>query len=344
MAHEITIRENGRAEAFYAGTPAWHGLGTVVENAPNSAEAMKLAGMLWEVEQRPIYTVAEFEDIDPDGDEIIRKERIQIADKVANVRADNNVVLGVVGKGYTPVQNADSFAFVDGLVADGEIRYESAGTLKGGKITWLLARMPGQLIVGDGDATDQYILFCNSHDGSKAVRVLPTAVRVVCNNTLTLALRQSTKIFSIRHTGQIMTRLDEARKVLGLVKTDFLAYGEKAKRLVDVKMSMTQFRSYLTQVFELPKTVDELTSHQKKVIESTIYNFRNDSKQQAFGIAGTAWAGLNAVTQYVDHDMTVIRSGQKSSAQRAESRMNSALFGTGATVKNRALETAMMLA
>jgi phage/plasmid-like protein (TIGR03299 family) len=226
MAHELSITKDGQAEAFFALTPAWHGLGTVVDDAPTSADAIRLAHLEWQVEQRPIYTDTAQQTLGGGPD------KAKVAGWVANVRRDTGDVLGVVSDRYMPVQNAEAFGFCDGLLADGIIRYESAGAMRGGKVVWLLARMPERTDeVAEGDTLHRFILFTNTHDGSRAALVLPTSVRVVCMNTLRLALgRGRGTALKIRHTGEIGDKLEAARQAVGIVNTLFDArHGAQAR-------------------------------------------------------------------------------------------------------------------
>ena len=178
---------------FYVREKPWHGLGTMVQEAPTSAEALKLAGLDWTVEARDMWLNGGYE---------------PIPGYKANVRSSDNKVLGVVSNKYRIVQNADAFAFTDALIG-GDVRYETAGSLLDGKKIWLLAKLPDSEICGD--KTEPYVCFSNTHDGSGAVRVCMTPVRVVCNNTLNLALDTAQRAWSVRHVGDINSKLVEAR-------------------------------------------------------------------------------------------------------------------------------------
>ena len=139
MAHELTIRSNGEAEAFFAGNgkelhPAWHGLGTNVLDAPNSQAAIKFAKLDWIVRKVPAYA-----DVNPTGGKYAPNKFVKSDDFYATVRDDNEFVLGFVGGKYTPVQNYEAFDFLDALNQDGIVKYESAGSLKGGRVVWILA-------------------------------------------------------------------------------------------------------------------------------------------------------------------------------------------------------------
>ena len=131
---------------FYAGREKpWHGLGTQVDEAPTSADALRLAGLDWKVERKPIQVCGG------------RK----VDNFFANVRSSDGAVLGVVSDRYQVVQNAEAFAFTDALI-EGEVRYETAGSLMGGRKIWLLAKLPDREIVGD--KTEPYLCFSNTHD------------------------------------------------------------------------------------------------------------------------------------------------------------------------------------
>ena len=170
---------------FYVREKPWHGLGTMVQEAPTSADALRLAGLDWTVEARDMWLNGGYE---------------PIPGYKANVRSSDNKVLGVVSDKYRIVQNADAFAFTDALIG-GDVHYETAGSLLDGKKIWLLAKLPDSEICGD--KTEPYVCFSNTHDGSGAVRVCMTPVRVVCNNTLNLALNTAQRAWSVRHVQEM---------------------------------------------------------------------------------------------------------------------------------------------
>ena len=151
---------------FYVRETPWHGLGIKVSEAPNSKDALKLAGLDWNVVQEPIFTETE---------ECIDGYK-------ANVRDSDRKVLGVVTDRYKVIQNEEAFAFTDELLGEG-VRYETAGSVQGGKKVWMLARMPQEYIIS-GERISPYLVFSNTHDGSGAIKVALTPIRVVCNNTL----------------------------------------------------------------------------------------------------------------------------------------------------------------
>lgn len=174
---------------FYVRETPWHGLGTKVQEAPDSKEALRLAGLDWKVLQEPIRTA----------------QGEAVPGYKANVRDVDRKVLGVVTDRYKVIQNEEAFAFVDSLLGEG-VRFETAGSLQEGKSVWLLAHLPHEYIIS-GERISPYLVFSNTHDGSGAVKAAITPIRVVCNNTLNLALSTAKRSWSMIHTGDIKDKI-----------------------------------------------------------------------------------------------------------------------------------------
>ena len=225
---------------FYVREKPWHGLGTMVQEAPTSADALRLAGLDWTVEARDMWLNGGYE---------------PIPGYKANVRSSDNKVLGVVSDKYRIVQNADAFAFTDALIG-GDVHYETAGSLLDGKKIWLLAKLPDSEICGD--KTEPYVCFSNTHDGSGAVRVCMTPVRVVCNNTLNLALNTAQRAWSVRHVGDISTKLVEAQQCLEMAGKYMDALAERADQMANTTVSDERLRKILDELF--PEADDMQTS------------------------------------------------------------------------------------
>lgn len=167
---------------FYVRKAPWHGLGTMVMEAPTSAEALSLAGLDWKVVQK----------------ELVTDDGTPVTGFKANLRETDNQVLGVVTDRYKVVQNEDAFAFTDSLLGEG-VTYETAGSLQNGRRTWMLAKLPTKYIIS-GDEITPYLVFMNSHDGTGAIKAAMTPIRVVCQNTLNLALSTAKRCWSTNHT------------------------------------------------------------------------------------------------------------------------------------------------
>ena len=178
MAHEIDFTTQAQGSAMFAYTPAWHGHGTVVSEAQTSADALRIAGMDWDV------ALTDLEAVMPDG------TRRAVGTHRATYRMDTGMALGAVGLRYQPLQNREAFAWMDEVVGESLAIWHTCGSLREGRDVWMLAKLPGNIEVCDRDVLDKYVLITNNHAGTGAVRLFPTSVRVVCANTLRLAISQ----------------------------------------------------------------------------------------------------------------------------------------------------------
>ena len=261
----------------------WHGLGTIVAEAPDSESALRLAGLDWNVIQKDLVTVG--------GIDIIPGFK-------ANVRDSDGSVLGIVTDRYKVVQNKEAFAFTDALLGEG-VRYETAGSLQNGRRTWMLARLPHQYII-NGEEITPYMVFMNSHDGTGAIKVAMTPVRVVCSNTLNLALSTAKRTWSCVHTGDINGKMDEARDTLMLAGQYMSELGKSFDKLNQIKLSDSKVIEF---VETLIPDVEGGSSQQKK----NIIRMRDDMKRRYFdapdlkGVGKNAYRFVNAVSDYATH-------------------------------------------
>jgi phage/plasmid-like protein (TIGR03299 family) len=266
---------------FSVRTTPWHGLGEVVSDAPNSEEALKLAGLDWEVTPSDVVV-----------------NGIIVPNYKANVRGDNGKVLGIVSDRYTIVQNQDAFKFTDNLIGSGDVRYETAGSLKEGKTIWLLASLEKQYEIL-GDEIAPYMCFTSTHDGTGAVRVLMTPIRVVCNNTLNLALRDNKRQWSTVHKGDIARKIESAETTLMGAEKYMEGLNEEANRLVDIKITPATWAEIVNEV--LPSN-EKMSPRQLVTVgekRQALHNaiMMDDIKK----FQGTGWAAINAVTDFVAH-------------------------------------------
>ena len=324
MSDHVTQRADGRREAAFSFKPPWWDLGyKVFDHLQTSQEIMKNALLDWRVEQHPVY----FSYVD----EGHQTHQVQVPDQVANVREDNKNFLGIVSKRYKVVDNCEAFDFVDCLHQDGIMKYESAGSLKGGKVVWLLAKMPQEFEVVAGDKLEQYILFTTAHDGTRAVRVLPTSVRVVCWNTLSLATATESKGLSIRHKGNIKDKLDDALKVIQNVQQKFDGFHQTARDLTEVSFDMDRMKVLVELL--IPKETGKNDTRRIKARNSILKSFCSH-RQNLGGMRHTAWAAFNAVTEHVDHSSSY---KGKNTELKKERRMESVLLGANSRFKQSAL-------
>ncbi len=267
---------------FYTREKPWHGLGVRVEEAPTSADALRLAGLDWEVAQEPIFTEA--------GD--------AIAGYKVNVRDRDRKVLGVVSDRYRIVQNREAFSFTDALLGNG-VRYETAGSLQEGKRVWLLARLPREYIIA-GERISPYLVFSNSHDGSGAVRVALTPIRVVCNNTLNLALDTARRSWSMIHTGNISGKMQEAKDTLFMAETYMDSLGEAFELLRRQKLTDSQLKEYVEQLLPLEKDATPMQEKNTMKLREDMLRRYYDAPDLR-GVGNNAYRFVNAVSDFATH-------------------------------------------
>lgn len=269
---------------FYVRKTPWHGLGTRVMEAPDSKEALALAGLDWEVIQEPIYT----------------EKNEAIEGYKANVRDSDRKVLGVVSERYKIVQNQEAFAFTDGLLGEG-VRYETAGSLQNGKRVWILARLPQEYIIS-GERITPYLVFFNSHDGTGAIKVALTPIRVVCQNTLNLALTTAKRSWSMIHTGNIQDKMQEAKDTLFMAEKYMDSLGKEFENLRRKKLTEQQVKEYIEILLPME---DGSTPQQIKNIKK----LREDMKTRYFeapdlkGVGNNGYRFINAVSDFATHSM-----------------------------------------
>ncbi len=261
----------------------WHGLGTIVTEAPASKEALEVAGLDWKVVQKKIYT----------GDrQLIQGYR-------ANVRDTDNKLLGVVSDRYRVVQNEDAFAFTDSLLGEG-VRYETAGSLQSGRRVWMLAKLPNEYIIL-GEQISSYLVFCNSHDGSGAIKVAMTPIRVVCSNTLNLALDTAKRCWTAKHTTNIADKLEEAKETLFFAEFYMSRLGQEMEVLRKERLSDRKALEYINTLLPIR---EDMTIQQKK----NLRNLKEDLKRRYFDapdlqdVGKNAYRFINAVSDFATHN------------------------------------------
>ena len=266
---------------MYTRETPFHGLGTRVEEAPTSREALRLAGLDWTVDSRPVY------------DELIR----EIPGYKANVRSSDNKTLGIVTSRYKIVQNTEAFEFTDNLIG-GEVHYETAGSLQGGKRIWLLAKLPSRIVVGD--EVDPYLCFTNCHDGTGAIRACMTPIRVVCNNTLNLAFKTTKRQWSTKHVGDIEAKMAEARSVLQFADEYMEAMGLHAEKLAKTKVSTADLNAVLDEMF--PVKEDDSDCKKKNAARAKEEIMVCWYAPDLDNFRGTAWGAVNAISDFATHN------------------------------------------
>ncbi|MDD4195528.1 MAG: DUF932 domain-containing protein [Syntrophorhabdaceae bacterium] len=301
----------------YVGQEPWHGLGKkILEGKKLSiAEAIVAAGLNWDVELRPLYTQngPKFE---------------SVRDRYAVCRQKDGAALGVVGSDYTPLQNKEAFAWFQPFLDTGDVTIETAGSLKGGSIVWVLAQIgAGELHVSEKDQIAHYILLSNSHDGSLSVRVGFTPIRVVCNNTLSLAHEShASKLLRVKHTARVIENLEHIRQIMDLAHKEFYATIEQYRVLREIEISRNDLERYVRIVFDLPETGG------KELIPNVAYLLESGRGSKEAG--KTYWGAYNAVTEYLNYFR----------GKTQDSRLSSLWFGDSSVVNKKALHVAIEMA
>lgn len=311
---------------MYFGEVPWHGLGHAVTDAQTSAEAIVAAGLDWKVETQPICTA---------------KEPSQLIDTHrAITRVTDNSVLGVVGGRYVPIQNTEMFEFFDNVVQEKAAMYHTAGSLDGGKKIWIMAKLPGEIVVKGHDVTEKYLLLASSHDGSCTLKMQFTPIRVVCQNTLNMALKANEKMsFSLRHTKNALEKVKDAKDALGIVNKFYDKFQETAEVLASTRVTDAQMQSVLSKLFPPPKVrkdkeyLGEVESTQALKAKSKILELW-ETGQGIQPFRGTGWAAVNAIAEYADHYKTV-RAGN---SDYEEAKIASVWMGSAASFKQEGLQ------
>ena len=308
---------------FSANVPAWHQLGVVTKGALTSAEAIKKAGLDWTVSLRPLMTL-ETEDVPARINNLI-----PVDNYFSTVRDSDDTVLGVVGNRYTPIQNLECFDFIDTVVDDSDAMFETAGSLHNGRIVWMLLNLNKSVQV-DEDITHNYLLLTNSHDGSSSLKGLTTPIRVVCANTLRMALGDMRNSFSFRHTKNLTGKVAQARSILVQSYNYVDAFQLEMEKLLDTEITNDRFKEIMDTVLPIPEPTTENVKAVTRItnirgeINSLFNNPEFDTQKN------TAWALINATSNYEQW-----KSSIRGSASRTEKLAQKTLVGTENPITDR---------
>lgn len=327
MAHNINFNEQtGKHSFFSVKEKAWHGLGQIIEQYPNSSEALKFAQLDYTVEKRPLFTYDNENNI-ADEDVEIKIPEIEVPNFYATIRTDNETVLGVVGKDYEVVQNVDAFSFFDSIVGGDGIQYETAGALGKGERIFITAKLPGYIKVGNDDLIEQYLFLTTSHDGFGSITAAFTPIRIVCNNTLNAALQNNSNFTKIRHTANAKDRLEQAHRLMGITNTLSAELETIFNRWAKVRITDPEVKKLIQlamvpnkEVFQNIQTGknDDLSTCFKNICDTAFEYAMTNPTQQQETTKGTLFGAYNAVTGYFQN----VRS-----YKNEEAKVKSLLFG-----------------
>ena len=321
MAHEIEI-VNGKASHFYVGQTPWHGLGTKLDSPPTIEEGIRAAGLDWRVGLKPLFT--------GDGESV---------DHRATYRMTDGKIFGVVGPGYTPLQNNDAFSWFQPLLDSGEVALHTAGALQEGRKVWVLAKVnKPALEIADGDMVERFVLLSNSHDGTRAVRVGFTPIRVVCANTLRMAhdaSDEANRLVKVLHTKNVMGAIEGLRDMMQVANASFEATAEQYRKLARFHVSKADMRKYVKVVLGVEKEDDgKLPAQTLTKIREILVLAEKGKGNDAPAVRGTLWAAYNGLTEYLG----------TSYGRSQDRRIDALWFGQNATLSSKALEIAIAMA
>jgi phage/plasmid-like protein (TIGR03299 family) len=308
MAHNINYNSKTEKHSFFSvKQKAWHSLGTIIEDYPTSAEAIKQAGLDYTVEKRTLFTLDNGQPHRDKPDLLVHSE-IEVPDYFATLRTDTNQVLGVVGKDYEVVQNVDAFSFFDSIVGGGDgILYETAGALGKGERIFITAKLPEFIKVGKADLIEQYLFLTTSHDGFGSITASFTPIRICCQNTLNAALRSQKGAVKIRHTVNAHERLKQVHQLLGITNQLGGEMEQIFNHWAKVKITDKQVKK-LFQLAMAPNKetleniqkgrTDEFSSLFSNVVDKIFEYSGTSPSQQMDTTKGTLFGAYNSVTGY----------------------------------------------
>tara|TARA_R110000824_G_scaffold167181_9_gene344001 strand:+ start:1743 stop:2726 length:984 start_codon:yes stop_codon:yes gene_type:complete len=324
MAHEIAVI-NGKEAMAYTGETPWHKLGTEIQEGMDVPAALEAANLDWEVKLRPMYYRQD-------------KNLVKVPTRKVVIRDVDNVQLGVVGNDYEPVQNAEAFSILQPACEQFGVTIETAGALGVGDRVWMLAKLPDSNEAVKGDRIDGYFLVTTGHNGWTSLQARPTPIRVVCANTLQVAMQVGTDLVRLRHTLTEKDRLNEVSRMVTTIVEQLTNTTKLYGKLAARHMTPDELFLYVSQVLGidgLPKDEVQPVADRRR---DTILRLAKNGKGVQYA-PETAWTAYNAFTEYVDH----VRPTEAHNAKSIVAATQAAIFGSGAKLKNKALNIAQTL-
>ena len=331
MSHDLSRNRDGSHEMMCVGEKPWHRLGTVLEQPPATAvEAITAAHLTWRVEKKQLYVGEEGRPFSGEF-AIVREDRWKVGEEEA--------IFGQVSEDYEPLQNINAFRFFDPMIEKGEAFYESAGALYQGKCVWVMAKLSRDMQVITDDVVERYLLLTHRHDGTGAIQVKFTPVRVVCQNTLNQALSEGPS-FRVAHTKSMYARLDKAADALSRVLAQSRKVEDAFTEMALVKLNTDRFEKYLQAVFPDPVQGENRKLYERNKVRMQL---NRDRSRQLWETGrgnelpkarGTLWAAYNGVAEHADYGLTSARDGKW---------LDGVWFGESYGIKTAAFDAAMQI-
>lgn len=304
----------------YAGQVPWHGLGKKVPADLSPEQMLSAADLDWTVQKVPAFAKVNDENVNVGWSALIR--------------SSDNRILDVVSNDWNPVQNHEAFQFFNEYCEAGDMEMHTAGSLKDGQIVWALAKVKESFELFKGDQVDSYLLFTNPHKFGQCIDVRFTPIRVVCNNTLTLALKQKEERV-IKKNHRTVFDASTVKEQLGIATDKLAKYKQMAEFLGSKRYTQEKLKEYFNQIFPVLVYNKEKGPQRKELSKSATRALEVVHTQPGSNFAeGSWWQAFNAVTYLTDHEI----------GKTVDSRLQSAWFGANKNVKLKALETAVEFA
>ncbi|NBT09032.1 MAG: DUF932 domain-containing protein [Chitinophagia bacterium] len=316
MAHKLEIDVNGKAKMAYSGEKPWHGLGKEVPKDLSPEQMLKAAGLDWTVEKHPTF-------FEKNGEQIM-------TDKFALVRSTDNTVLDTVSADWNPVQNHTAFEFFNDYVVAGDMEMNTAGSLKNGQIVWALAKVKDSFELFGGDRVDSFMMFTNPHHWGQSIDIRFTPIRVVCNNTLTMALKHEgcKNLVKVNHRQAFDP--EQVKTTLGIASEQLQQYKGQAMFLGSKRYKKETLKEYFKEIFPGLSQNQNSVREMSKTAEIAFNNVIHTQPGSKYA-EGSWWQAFNAVTFLVDHKI----------GRSQETRLTSSWFGLNRNLKHKALVKAL---
>lgn len=337
MAHNINFNENTGRYAFASAIEVpWHKLGQVLDHVMTSEEAIREAGLNYIVDKTPV--LGEFNNYENE-----LSEYKVLPKKYLTYRTDTNDLFDVVSDRYEIIQNEKAFEFFDSIVGKGQAIYETAGALGNGETIFVSVKFPSHIrVLNTNDVIENYCMLTNSHNGKQSLTVIFTPIRVVCNNTLSMALANCTNKVKVRHNASTEFKLKEGESILGLYNT----YSKNMNNVFD-QMAKVKYpiNDYLFDVLLdndealLAKEqnylyVDEISTYKKNLITSCVEYYHTGRGQELDICKGTVYGAFQAVNGFLNNGKYY-----RSEEEKFEQLIN----GQSAKINQTAMDVAMSL-
>lgn len=336
MSHDLM-----KKTMAYVREVPWHGLGRQVPEGVGSAAMIEAAGLNWNVYLRPAAGARVVRTREPQGQERADTPDGQISVynryevyRPALEDESSEVSFAIVGPRYTPLQNREAFSFFDRLIHAGNAQYETAGALGDGERVWVMAKVRETIPILGDDIVKPYVLLSHTHNGKGSIRVMPTMIRVVCQNTLSWALEDQKAGVRIRHSRRASERLDEEATKINIAFQEIDRAIEMFRRMATVAVTQTMLASFLEGLWPRTPRQKDLNTRPASWDEiQLVYETRPDL--QVAPARGTLWGLYNAVTYRVDY--------QNLKDETPDARLERTWFGSGDALKRRAFKRALDL-